>query len=131
MNNAIKKMMLALAVCGALCGTAMAAPRGNPPPKGGKPPAAAKLHAPKAPVHVNTHHAAPAKHGPGRVVAHHNPPPPPPAMHRAPPPPPPRHHHAPKRHHEHNNCTLHTEDWCGIGASLIGGLIGGIIGAAH
>lgn len=129
MNKAIQKMMLALAVCGTLCGTAMAAPKGNAP-KGGKAPTAMKAQAPKAaksapakqmakaPAHGNAHHAAPTKHEPRHEVAHHN-------------PPPPAHHHEPKHHHhDHHSSTFHTEDWCEIGASLIGGLIGGLIGAA-
>ena len=135
MNKAIQKMMMALAVCGVLCGTAMAAPKGNPPPKGGKAPTAMKAQAPmaakarpapvrqvsKAPTYGNAHHVAPAKHEPRHEVVHHN------------PPPPAHHHHEPKHHHhhhDHHNSTLHTEDWCEIGASLIGGLIGGLIGAA-
>ena len=132
MNKAIQKMMLALAVCGALCGTAMAAPKGNAP-KGGKAPTAMKAQSPrlaqakpapahqtaKAPAHGNTRHATPAKHEPRHEVAHHN------------PPPPARHHHEPKHHHhDQHSCTLHTEDWCEIGASLIGGLVGGLIGAS-
>ena len=137
MNKAIQKMMLALAVCGALCGTAMAAPKGNQPPKG-KAPTAMKAQSPKAtkpapakqvakapahqtakaPAHGNAHHTAPTKHELRHEVAHHN-------------PPPPAHHHEPKHHHhDHHSGTLHTEDWCEIGASLIGGLIGGLIGAA-
>ena len=132
MNKAIQKLMMALAVCGALCGTAMAAPKGNTP-KGGKAPTAQKAPAQKqakakpapakqtakAPAHGNAHHAAPAKHEPRHEVAHHNPAPPPPA-----------HHHEPKHHHDHHGSTLHTEDWCEIGASLIGGLVGGLIGAS-
>lgn len=129
MNKAIQKIVMALAVCGALCGTAMAASKGNPPPKG-KVPTAMKAQAPKAaksapakqmtkaPAHGKAHHAAPTKHEPRHEVAHHN-------------PPPPAHHHELKHHrHDHHSGTLHTEDWCEIGASLIGGLIGGLIGAA-
>ena len=130
MNKAIQKMMLALAVCGTLCGTAMAAPKGNAP-KGEKAPSAMKAQAPraekakptsthhtaKAPAHGNTHRAVPAKQEPRHEVAHHN-------------PPPPAHHHEPKHHGDHRGNTLHTEDWCEIGASLIGGLVGGLIGAS-
>ncbi len=125
MNKAIQKMMMALAVCGTLCGTAMAAPGGNPPPKGKAPTAmrasAPKRHAVKAPAparHAAKHRAAPARHH----APKHD------AVRHAPPPPPPARHHAPKRlRHNH---TLHTEDWCGIGTSLIGGLVGGLIGAS-
>ena len=142
MNKAVQKLMMALAVCGALCGTAMAAPRGNPPPKG-KAPTAMKAPAQKAlkaqparnvskaPIYCGGRHAAPAKHEPRREVAHHNPPPTP--RHEAHRPPEP-HRPAPKpvppRHHHHHNNTLHTEDWCSIGASLVGGIVGGMIGAA-
>jgi hypothetical protein len=129
MNKTIQKMMLALAVCGALCGTAMAAPKGSHS-SNGKAPTAMKAQAPKAskpararqttkaPAHGNAHHAAPAKYEPRHEIVHHN------------PPPPARHHEPKHHHHEHHSGTLHTEDWCEIGASLIGGLIGGLIGAA-
>ena len=127
MNKAIQKMVMALAVCGALCGTAMAAPRGNPPPKDKAPTAmrasAPKGHAVKAPAPAQQtakRHAAPARHHvPRHEIVRH-----------APPPPPPARHHAPKHHHHHHNHTLHTEDWCEIGASLLGGLVGGLIGAS-
>ena len=49
MNKAIQKIVMALAVCGALCGTAMAAPKVNPPPKG-KAPTAMKAPAQKPPA---------------------------------------------------------------------------------
>ena len=113
MNKAIQKLMMALAICGALCGTAMAyppnavraerliesegiaersecrAPRGNPPPKG-RAPTAMRASAPKGHT-VNT--TAPARH----TAKHHATP----AKHHAPrheivrhapppPPPPPR-----------------------------------------
>ncbi len=59
MNKAIQKLMMALAICGTLCGTAVAAPRGNPPPKGKAPTAmrapAPKGHTVKAPVPVRNH----------------------------------------------------------------------------
>ena len=131
MNKAIQKMILALAVCGTLCGTAMAAPKHNAP-KGGKAPAAMRAEASKAakakpapshqvaktPVRGNAQHAAPARHEPKHEVARrHN-------------PSPARPHHEPKHHHHHHNNTLHTEDWCEIGASLLGGLIGGLVGAS-
>ena len=139
MNKAIQKMVMALAVCGALCGTAMAAPKGSTPPKGKAPTAmkapaqkqqAAKAPAParqtaKAPARTMAKtHPAPAHQTPRLEVAHHA------------PPPPPAKHHEPKHHHEHHDhdchCsgTLHTEDWCEIGASLLGGLVGGLVGAS-
>ena len=105
MNKAIQKLMMALAVCGALItaaqagsqpmgtrasramrepsGTAMAAPRGNPPPKGKASAAmrasAPKGHAVKAPAPARQtakHHAAPARHhAPRCEIVHHAPPP--------------------------------------------------------
>ena len=123
MNKAMQKMMIALAVCGALCGTAMAAPKGNPPPRGQAPAAmrapTQKIHAKKSPAPAKQtakHHSTHTKHTPRHGVVRHTPAPPPPAK-----------HHKPKHHH---NGTLHTEDWCEIGASLIGGLVGGLIGAS-
>ena len=147
MNKAIQKMVMALAICGALItaaqagsqpmgtrasramrepsGTAMAALRGNPPPKGKAPAAmrasAPKEHVVKAPAparHTAKRHAAPARHHvPRHEIVRHA------------PPPPPARHHEPKHRHHHSN-TLHTEDWCEIGASLLGGLVGGLIGAS-
>ena len=146
MNKAIQKMMMALAVCCALCGTAMAyppntvrterpigsegiverseyrAPKGNPPSRGQAPTAmkapAQKTHATKAPAPAKQAakiHSTHSKHNPRHEVVRHT------------PAPPPAKHHEPKHHH---NGTLHTEDWCEIGASLIGGLVGGLIGAS-
>ena len=75
MNKAIQKMVMALAVCGALCGTTMAAPKGNPPPNGKAPtaikasaqkPPAAKAH---APVAHTSKAPAPDKHTPQTVKA--------------------------------------------------------------
>ena len=165
MNKAIQKMMMALAVCGALItaaqagsqpmgtrasramrepsGTAMAASKGNPPPKGKAPtamkapvqkphtakaPAPAK-HAPlaaKAPGRAPTvAHPAPMLPAPRHEVARHAPPPPPHVKHHE-----PKHHHDHRHHDHHHSTTLHTEDWCEIGASLLGGLVGGLIGAS-
>ena len=137
MNKAIQKMMLALAMCGTLCGTAFAAPKGNPPPKGGAPaamkapvqkarvakaPAPAK-HMAKAPARRPAKaHAAPMRHTPRHEV-----------VRCAPPPPPPRHHKPEHRHHDRHDChdcTLRSDGWCEIGASLLGGLLGGLIGAS-
>ena len=65
MNNTLKKLMMALALCGALCGTAMATPKDCAPAKG------------KAPAHDHghfetdrpAHRHAVAKHTPRRHVA--------------------------------------------------------------
>ena len=124
MNKTIQKMMLAMAVCGVLCGTAVAAPKGNPP-KGGKAPTAMRAQAPKghtpapqmAKAPAREHRAAPmARHETRYEIAHH-----------APPPPPPRHdaHH---RHHHHDS-VCHCDDLGDVCAGLIGGLIGGLISA--
>ena len=145
MNKAIQKMMMALAVCGALCGTAMATPKGSTLPRGKAPtamkapvqkPQAAKAAAPvrqkvkmSAPVRQTAH----ATKAPGRApaVAHATPARPAPRHEVArPAPPPPAPHHEPRHHAHHHSTTLHTEDWCGIGASLLGGLIGGLIGSS-
>ena len=65
MNNTLKKLMMAFALCGALCGTAMATPNDCAPAKG------------KAPAHDHGHIEPPrpahrhevAKHTPRRHVA--------------------------------------------------------------
>ena len=133
MNKAIQKMVMALAVCGALCGTAMAAPKGSTPPRGNAPTAmkvpAQRSHAAKAPTPARHTAATPARvqaktHiAPARPERQHE------VVRHAAPPPPPARHHEPKHRHHHSN-TLHTEDWCEIGASLLGGLVGGLIGAS-
>ena len=138
MNNTLKKLMMAFALCGALCGTAMATPKGGAPTKG-KPPAAqpAKTHAPakhvaQAPAAKPTAKApakpvvqAPARgHGhvePARPAHRHE-------VARHAPPPPPK-HHEPKHHHDHHG-SHHEGTWCVLGASIIGGLVGGLISAA-
>ena len=121
MNNTLKKLMMAIALCGALCGTATAAPKGCAPAKGkahasmtAKAPAPAK-HAAKAPAHGHGH-VEPAKPTHRHEVARHT------------PPPPPRHHHEPKHHHDHR-CDHNDDNWCVLGASVIGGLVGGLLGA--
>ena len=88
-NKTLKKLMMALALCGALCGTATAAPKGGAPAKGKAPatmtakaPAPAK-HAAKAPARG---HVEPAKPAHRHEVARHTPPP---------------KHHEPKHHHDH------------------------------
>ena len=160
-NKAIQKLMMALAVCGALCGTTFAAPKGNPPPKGKAPTAmkalAQKSRAAKAPAPAKKTAKAPARAtvnvrpAPARNTTKHE------VVRHAQPPPARQYerHHEPRhehhrhdhrchdshcrdRHHDHRchdpHChhgdTLHTEDWCEIGASLLGGLVGGLIGAS-
>lgn len=154
MNKTVKRTVMALAMSVALCGTAMATPRGNPPKGGNRhdAPVTVRTHiqqahhaknpAPQVKHEVKTspkpqrhevkmvpkpqRHVAskPAKHHPKPQVAYHNPPP---------PPPPARHHQPQSRHencHSHHSDTLHTEDWCEIGASFLGGLVGSLIGAS-
>ena len=102
-NKTLKKLTMALAFCGALCGTAMAAPKGGAPAKG------------KAPVAMRAKTPAPARH----EVAKHT-------------PPPPR-HHEPRHRHNHrcdHRCKHHGDNWCVLGATVVGGLLGGLLGAA-
>ncbi|MBR2355785.1 MAG: hypothetical protein IKA69_05360, partial [Kiritimatiellae bacterium] len=89
MNNNFKTLALALAACAAMTGTALAAPKGNPPPRGKAPTAmkapAHKGHAPARPAAHNTHHNTHqfAHTRPQALPVHHHRPAPPP------PPPPP------------------------------------------
>ena len=140
MNKAIQKIVMALAVCGALSGTAMAAPKGNTPPKGKAPTAmkapARKPRAAKTPTPARHTAAAPARVQAKTHIAHTRLEPQHEVARHAAPLPPHVKHHEPNRHHDnhnhdcHNSSTLHTEDWCEIGASLLGGLVGGLIGAS-
>ena len=110
MNNMITKMMMTGIACVALCGTTLAAPAHNnrPMPKGKAPMAQVAKPMPKpvphpvvqAPVH---HHAV--------RPAHHTPPPPPPRCCR---------HNRHECHECHHNVG---------GATLLGAIVGGIIGA--
>lgn len=129
MNKIMKTLAVAAVATMALCGSAMAAPKGGQPPKCGarveqraQPRPAAKAKPKAAQRHDIGHKAKPARH-----VAQRKPPAPRHEVRRPEPPrrPEPKHH----RHHHHNT-TLHTEDWCSLGASLVGGIVGGIIGAA-
>ncbi len=127
MNKAIQKMMLALAVCGVMCTTAMAAPKGH----------ARNNDRGRTQVTTvtRTTHTAPARHvdrTPAKThvttvkhVTHevrNNV-----ACHRAPAPvrhtPPPRQgcHH----HHHDNDTGVVT-----FAATVVGGIVGGLIGAA-
>ena len=126
MNKKLMKLMTAIALCGALCGTATAAPKGGAPAKGKAPatmtaktPAPAK-HVAKAPAQSHRH-AEPARPTHRHEVARHTPPPPPPKHHK------PRHHHD---HHCDHHCDHNDDNWCVLGASVIGGLVGSLISAA-
>ena len=132
MNKTLKMLTLALTICAAICGTANAAPKGGSRP-GDKAPAVAKAQ--PAPKHTTTKASAPAKQtvkapakghaAPVKAAPIHDPAPRHEVAHHKPAPRPEPHHHEPKHHHNHHGNTLHTEDWCEIGASLIGGLVGG------
>ena len=129
MNKTIKKLALAMTVCATLCGSVMAAPKGNPQPKGRAPAVQkASMHQTvKAPS--KAHNPAPC--GEVRKAPQPKPPKHEVARNHAHRPEPPKHHEP--RHHEpehHHDTTYHSDDWCTIGASLIGGLIGGLIGSA-
>ena len=133
-NRNYMKLMVAGLACMALCGTALAAPKGGhggPAPKGpavhqkapaGHAPARGPQLAYHAPDNAhNAHHHRPESM---RHHAHHPappPPPPPPVVVRPlpPPPPPPPPARTVVVHHEET----------GLGA-LLGALVGGLIGAA-
>ena len=127
MNETMKKMMVALMAGLALCTAATAAPRGQD----------RKGPASKAPAHQVASAKPKAKPAPARQVARHDAKPRHEAKpqyaarprHDAPPPRPAERPHHGHDEHRHNG-TLHTEDWCALGASLVGGLVGGLLGAA-
>lgn len=129
MNKIMKTLAIAAVAAVAMTGSAMAAPKGAQSPKGGakveqrasQPKQTVKSAPKQTQRHKVAHKSQPS---PKHEVARHNKPEPPRVDHRPSPKPESTHHH------HHNNGTLHTEDWCSIGASLVGGLIGGIIGAA-
>ncbi len=139
MNKAMMKMMLALAMCGMMATGAIAAPRRGDA-KDRKAPSSVRVkapahHATKKPVKTTvvkvkepsrraTHHVTlPGKmHERSREVVYVR-------DGRDARRDPPRHH----RHHkdrDHHNTTLHSEDWCVVGASALVGVLGGLIGAA-
>ena len=136
MNETMKKMMVALMAGLALCTAAPAAPRGQDR-KGpaSKAPAhqvaSAKPKAKPAPAHQVASAKPKAKPAPARQVARHDAKPRHEAKpqyaarprHDAPPPRPAERPHHGHDEHRHNG-TLHTEDWCALGASLVGGLLG-------
>ena len=101
MNKTLKKLLVATLACVTLCGTTFAAPRGG------------KKHAPvPAPRHQVVNHAKPKHHAPPKHT-HHRPAPKP-------------HHHVKHTVHHHcdNNNGLVT-----LGAAIVGGLVGGVLGA--
>ncbi len=128
MNKAIQKMMVALAVCGVMCTTAMAAPKGHA--RGND------RGRTQVTTVTRTTHTAPARHvakTPAKThvttvkhvthevrndVARHCAPAP---VRHAPPPRHDYHHH----HHHDNDTGIVT-----FAATVVGGIVGGLIGAA-
>lgn len=117
MNKTFKQTMIAGLACLAFCGTTFAYPptegrcnagamRGAPAHQTAKPGHNGGRHAPEP-----AHHAAP--------VAHHAPAPCHPAPPPPPPPPPPPHHDG---HCEGTGLVA-------LGATVVGGIVGGIVGA--
>ncbi|MGN0855297.1 MAG: hypothetical protein ACI4R9_07245 [Kiritimatiellia bacterium] len=136
MEKMIKKMMVAGLACIAMCGTAMAAPRGGNGPQAGRAPEAK----PMAQQTPKTAHKAPVaahkqNNRPMQQVARHKTAPQP-VMHRTPAPVRTARHkpaRRPKtpchRHHRHecNDCHYDDNGWIELGAGLIGGVIGALI----
>lgn len=143
MEKMIKKMMVAGLACLAMCGTAMAAPKG---PQAGRAPEPRRMvqqapkPAQKAPVAAPVRKAQPAPQ-----IVHQKPAPKPVMTHRPAAKPvlhtrPPQHHvahHKPARrpvtpchrHHRHECTNCHYDDngWVELGAGIIGGIIGALI----
>lgn len=135
MNKIIKTLAVAALAALTVAGSAMAAPKGNVPPRGRnvtivnlgsnapkghkaapkapRTPMPPKV-APKAPRHevAGRGHRGSHEMRHGQHASHHGKP-----------------HHNHNHHHNHKG-TLHTEDWCTIGASLVGGILGGIVGSS-
>lgn len=128
MNKTIKKLMVALLACVAICGTTMAAPA-----KGGaKPPAHPGQHQQaKAPAKHKQQAKAPAKPAPKHHEAKCPPPPapvvcvqpapPPPAPVVCVQPPPPARTVIIEEHHDTNPLAV-------LGCAIVGGIIGAIAG---
>lgn len=128
MNKTIKNMMVAGLACLAMCGSAMAAPKGAPSHKSNGPAPRQTIQtshktAPKAAPKASKHnevrkHEASRPHDKVYVAKHRATPPAP----KRPPEPCHRHHR-----HEYNDCHYNEHGWIELGAGLIGGLIGSII----
>lgn len=103
MNKTLKQLMV-LALAGVtLCGPAMAAPRGG------------KARAPHpAPRHQTAKRPPTPKHHAPKRQTHHR--------------PAPKHHHY---HHKAHHHVGHNADWVTLGAAVVGGLIGGLLGACQ
>ena len=101
MNKTLKKLMVLVLAGATLCGPLMAAPRGG---KGRAPKPAPRHQTVKRPP-------APKHHAPKR---HHR--------------PAPHHHKHHKVHHLHGG---HNNGWVTLGAAVVGGLVGGLLGAGQ
>jgi len=129
MNKNMKKLMMALMLIGAVCGTANAAAKGGHDVRGKAPIAMKatskgyakgyvehKAHA-KNKVHVvKAHHDHKAQ-----VVKHHY-------KHHD------MHHHDVHRHDKRHDVVVvhedHYDNWALLGATVVGGVIGAIVGSA-
>ncbi|MBO5643361.1 MAG: hypothetical protein J6S51_05085 [Kiritimatiellae bacterium] len=110
MNKTLKQLLVLTLACVTLCGTTLAAPRGGK----GRAPQPAKRHQiarlPAAPKHhatkrQNHQHKAHNHH------THHN-----------------THHHHNVHHHHHGE---HHTGWITLGAAVVGGVVGGLLGACQ
>ena len=104
MNKTLKQLMVLVLAGVTLCGPVMAAPRGG---KGRAPHPAPRHQTAKRPP-------APKHHAPKKQT-HHRP--------------------APKRHHGHHKVHHHhggkNNGWVTLGAAVVGGLVGGLLGACN
>ena len=132
MEKMMKKLMMAGIACVALCGTTLAAPAHKPAQGRAPAPVVQKAQRP-APAPLAAHKPAPAPHKapiakampkPAPQVAHHRAP----VRHAAPRRPiTPCHRH---HRHESNDCHYDHNGWVEVGgATLLGAIVGGIIGA--
>ena len=103
MNKTLKQLMVLTLACVTLCGTTMAAPRGG------------KDRAPQpAPKHQTAKRPPASKHHAPKRQTHHRP--------------------APKHHHEHHKVQHHgghNAGWVTLGVAVVGGLVGGLLGACR
>ena len=103
MNKTLKQLMILVLAGVTLCGPVMAAPRGG---KGRAPHPAPRHQTAKRPL-APKHHAL-------KRQTHHRP--------------------TPKHHHEHNKVHHHGDKnngWVTLGAAVVGGLVGGLLGACN
>ena len=103
MNKTLKQLMVLVLAGVTLCGPVMAAPRGG---KGRAPQPTPKHQTAKRPP-------APKHHAPKRQTHHR---------------PAPKHHHEHHKVHHHGG---HNPGWVTLGAAVVGGLVGGLLGACR